>query len=105
MQATYHAGQSLMYKGRRNQDKAQLAKAKAKHELSGSTRTLFVGMAGVTGALSCRMCSAAVFRQCQTTKRLLHTMWTEPVGQGGAPAERLRSHLCRHRNRPPRWPA
>lgn len=39
-----------MYKSRRNQDKYQLAKAKAKHELSGSTRTLFVGMAGVTGA-------------------------------------------------------
>jgi hypothetical protein len=41
----------MYYKGRRNGDKAQLAKAKAKHELSGSTRTLFVGTAGVAGEL------------------------------------------------------
>ena len=39
----------MYYKGRRNGDKAQLAKAKAKHELTGSTRTLFVGTAGVAG--------------------------------------------------------
>jgi hypothetical protein len=49
VQATYHAGQSMYYRGRANQDKAQLAKTKAKHELTGSTRTLFVGTAGVAG--------------------------------------------------------
>lgn len=39
----------MYYKGRRDGDKAQLAKAKAKHELTGSTRTLVVGTAGVAG--------------------------------------------------------
>ena len=39
----------MYYRGRANPDKAQLARAKAKHELAGSTRTLFVGTAGVAG--------------------------------------------------------